>query len=57
LTGVVAALCAQGLSLGDAARLGVLLHARAADIAARDGERGLLPSDCLEPLRRQVNPG
>ena len=57
LTGVVAALCAQGISLGDAARLGVLLHARAADIAARDGERGLLPSDCLEPLRRQVNPG
>jgi NAD(P)H-hydrate epimerase len=56
LTGVVAALRAQGLDAGAAARLGVLLHARAADLAAGDGERGLLPSDCLAPLRRLVNP-
>jgi NAD(P)H-hydrate epimerase len=57
LTGVIAALRAQGLDAGAAARLGVLLHARAADLAAGAGERGLLPSDCLEPLRRLVNPG
>jgi len=57
LTGVVAALRAQGLAPGDAARLGVLLHARAGDLAAVEGERGMLPSDCLDPLRRLVNPG
>ncbi len=56
LTGIVAALRAQGLNAGQAARAGVLLHARGADIAAADGERGLLPSDVLGPLRRLVNP-
>jgi len=56
LTGVVAALRAQGLDAGAAARLGVLVHARAADLTAGAGERGLLPSDCLAPLRRLVNP-
>jgi len=55
LTGIVAALHAQGLNAGQAARAGVLLHARAADVAAADGERGLLPSDVLGPLRRLVN--
>lgn len=57
LTGIVAALRAQGLDPGGAARAGVLLHARAADLAAVDGERGLLPVDALGPLRRLVNPG
>ncbi|TCV91786.1 NAD(P)H-hydrate epimerase [Luteibacter rhizovicinus] len=55
LTGIVAALMAQGLSAWDAACLGVGLHARAADVAARDGERGLLATDLLDPLRRLVN--
>ncbi|HEY5719342.1 MAG TPA: NAD(P)H-hydrate dehydratase [Gammaproteobacteria bacterium] len=57
LSGVIGALRVQGLAPGDAARLGVLLHARAGDSAARDGERGLLPSDLLGPLRHLVNPG
>ncbi|GLQ45429.1 bifunctional NAD(P)H-hydrate repair enzyme [Dyella lipolytica] len=51
LTGVIAALLAQGCSAWEAARLGVGLHARAGDVAARHGERGLLASDLLEPLR------
>ncbi|MDX1594302.1 MAG: NAD(P)H-hydrate dehydratase [Gammaproteobacteria bacterium] len=56
LTGIVAALRAQGLAARDAARAGVLIHARAGDLAAREGERGLLPSDALEHLRGRVNP-
>ena len=56
LTGVIAALVAQGLELHDAAALGVDVHARAGDIAAERGERGLLASDVLQALRRVVNP-
>lgn len=56
LTGLVAALRAQGLSAEDAACAGVLLHAQAGDVAARDGQRGMLASDLLAPLRRLVNP-
>jgi NAD(P)H-hydrate epimerase len=58
LTGVIAALRAQGLSAFDAASCGALLHALAGDDAAREGgERGLLPSDLLPHLRRRANPG
>ncbi|HVI59215.1 MAG TPA: NAD(P)H-hydrate dehydratase [Luteimonas sp.] len=57
LTGVVAALRAQGLDAFDAASGGAWLHAAAGDAAAREGgERGLLPSDLLAPLRRLANP-
>ena len=57
LTGVIAALRAQGLSAFDAAACGALLHASAGDVAAADGgERGLLPSDLFRPLRRLANP-
>jgi NAD(P)H-hydrate repair Nnr-like enzyme with NAD(P)H-hydrate dehydratase domain len=31
------------------------LHARAGDLAAQQGERGLLASDLLEPLRALGN--
>jgi ADP-dependent NAD(P)H-hydrate dehydratase / NAD(P)H-hydrate epimerase len=58
LTGVVAALRAQGMQAFDAASCGALLHAVAGDAAARDGgERGLLPSDLFAHLRRLANPG
>ncbi len=56
LGGVIVALLAQGLGLYDAARLAVDVHARAGDLAAKDGERGLLPSDLLPHLRSLVNP-
>lgn len=57
LTGVIAALRAQGQPAFDAACVGALLHAAAGDDAARDGgERGLLPSDLLPRLRRLSNP-
>ena len=55
LTGIVAALLAQGAEAWQAACLGVGLHARAGDRAARRGERGLLASDLLAPLRALGN--
>jgi NAD(P)H-hydrate epimerase len=56
LTGVIAALLAQGCDAWQAACLGVSLHARAGDLAAQQGgERGLLASDLLEPIRRLLN--
>ncbi|RUL80146.1 NAD(P)H-hydrate dehydratase [Dyella choica] len=55
LTGVIAALMAQGCSAWDAARIGVGQHARAGDVAARKGERGLMASDLLDPLRALGN--
>lgn len=56
LTGVIAALIAQGLDTQQAACLGVCLHAKAGDIAAeRDGERGMLPSDLFMIVRELVN--
>lgn len=51
LTGVVAALRARGLDACDAAATGALLHACAGDVAAREGETGLLPRDVIAALR------
>lgn len=56
LTGVIAALLAQGLPLEDAAAIGVDLHARAGDRAARGGQRGMLASDVIHALRAVANP-
>lgn len=56
LTGIIAALIAQRFSPEQAARIGVLAHAIAGDIAAQQGERGLLASDLIAQLRVVVNP-
>lgn len=57
LSGMLGALLAQGVPLEAAARLGVLVHARAADLAAADaGERGLLAGDLASYARILVNP-
>ena len=57
LSGVLGSLAAQHFSLLSAAKTGVLLHAMAGDLAARDGgERGLLASDLMPYLRKLVNP-
>lgn len=45
LTGIIVALIAQGLSTVEAARIGVLLHAMAGDLAASGRDRGLLASE------------
>jgi NAD(P)H-hydrate epimerase len=55
LTGIVAALIAQGLALSQAAELAVALHAAAGDRAARQGERGMLAGDMLPELRTLLN--
>ncbi len=57
LSGVIAGLAGQDLSLEKAAQLGVLVHATAGDKVAReDGERGLLALDLMPELRKLVNP-
>ena len=55
LTGIIAALLAQGFAPEEGAAIGVEVHARAGDRAAEDGERGLLASDLLEELRGVIN--
>ncbi|GKW49171.1 NAD(P)H-hydrate dehydratase [Halomonas sp. NCCP-2165] len=56
LSGILGALLAQGLAPRAAAEVGMLLHARAADLAARaEGERGLLAGDLASYARRLIN--
>jgi len=55
LSGIIGALLAQGLPLARAAACGAWIHARAGDLAAARGERGLLASDLLAQIRAAVN--
>ncbi|VAW73329.1 NAD(P)H-hydrate epimerase / ADP-dependent (S)-NAD(P)H-hydrate dehydratase [hydrothermal vent metagenome] len=55
LSGVIASLLAQGLSVAEASKAGVLVHAYAGDLAATMGQRGLIASDLLSCLRTVVN--
>ncbi len=57
LSGVIAAMIAQGKDLPTAARLGVVLHSAAADRAAVSGERGMIATDLMKELRSLANPG
>lgn len=56
LTGIIAALIAQGIDSALAAALGVEIHAQAGDKAATAGERGLIASDLMAELRAVLNP-
>ena len=56
LSGIIAALLAQGWSATMASWLGAVIHGEAADQAAADGERGMLASDLLPLIRKLVNP-
>ncbi|MFT4836302.1 MAG: hydroxyethylthiazole kinase-like uncharacterized protein yjeF [Psychromonas sp.] len=56
LSGIIGGLLAQGLNSLDAARLAVCIHGDAADLAAQQGERGLLASDLFSYIRKLVNP-
>lgn len=51
LSGVLAALLAQGLEPLQAACLGVCLHGRAADLASAEGGVGMLATDLMPHLR------
>ena len=59
LTGIIAALIAQRrsleLSLFDAVTTAVFVHGRAADLAAKRGERGMRASDVIACVRAVVN--
>src|SRR5690606_24463834 len=51
LCGILGGLIAQGLTLDDAARLGAVVHACAADLAADEhGQRSLLATDLIPYL-------
>ena len=51
LTGLIAALWAQGLEAFAAAQLGAYLHGLAGDLASADlGEAGMIASDLVERL-------
>ncbi len=54
LSGIIGGLLAQGFSLMDVALKGSALHAHAADIAAKEGEQGLLASDVIAVLRQLI---
>ncbi|MEN8206737.1 MAG: NAD(P)H-hydrate dehydratase [Pseudomonadota bacterium] len=55
LAGVIAALIAQGMAIEAAALAGVCAHACAGDIAAKEGERGLIARDVIAALRTVLN--
>ena len=55
LTGVIAGLIAQGADIETATQAGVLMHARAADLAAEFGERGMMATDLMPYLRKLAN--
>lgn len=55
LTGLITGLLAQKIPLAAAAKLGVDIHAKAGDLAAKAGERGTLATDLLPYIRQLVN--
>ena len=55
LTGTIGSFLAQGCDPGEAARLGVYVHSRAAEIAsARTGIRGMIAGDCMREVPAAV---
>lgn len=56
LSGIIAGLAAQNIPLSDATKLGVLIHALAGDLSAKEnGQRGMIASDLISRLRKIVN--
>ncbi len=54
LAGVCGALLGQDHDVEEVAKMAAWLHSKAADLAAKDGQRGLLASDLLPFIRRLV---
>jgi len=58
LAGVIGAFIAQGLDMFSAAKYGVYIHSRAADLAAREkGELSLIASDIIDYLPLAIKSG
>ena len=55
LAGLIGGLIAQKMDLVAAAEQGVCIHAHAGDMAAAEGERGMIATDLLGFIRRGVN--
>jgi len=55
LSGIIASLLAQGYDMTSACRLGVCIHSLAGDLAAADGQTGLLASDLYGHIRHLMN--
>jgi hydroxyethylthiazole kinase-like uncharacterized protein yjeF len=56
LTGIIAALIGQGLTLFEAAQQGVVLHAMAGDMVAKQhGEIGMIASDIVTIMQALIN--
>lgn len=55
LTGIIGALLAQKVALNDALQLGVCLHAKAGDQAAKEGKNGMIVSDLFPKIRQLMN--
>jgi len=55
LSGVIGSFIAQGYELELAAQLGLCVHSLSGDLAASDGQTGLLASDLLVHIRQLVN--
>lgn len=56
LSGIIAGLMGQKIKAHDAANLGVYIHAKAGDMAAMSGERGMVAADLFQYIRKLVNP-
>lgn len=56
LSGIIAGLVAQGISLADAAICGVQIQAKASELSSTGGTRGILASDLFSHLHALVNP-
>ncbi len=55
LSGIIGSFVAQGLSLEDAAQLGVFIHGKTADsLLSKKGYRGLLASDLLDEIPNTI---
>ena len=55
LSGIIGSLLAQGVPAFEAACAAVCIHGDAADLAAEQGERGMLATDLYPHVRRLVN--
>jgi ADP-dependent NAD(P)H-hydrate dehydratase / NAD(P)H-hydrate epimerase len=55
LSGILGALMAQGLDNAKATIAAVVIHGMAADLAAQQGERGMLAGDLMPFIRQLVN--
>ena len=55
LDSIIGGLVTQKMSLIEATTQGVYIHGLATDLAAKQGERGLLSSDLIPFIRKLVN--